>query len=113
MFVTSLRRDRYRTRYRVRNIVEAELEKMCFFSQRYIVTHPLLHRHGEIEVDIELEKELDKELDLEAEEEFKSDFSFFRKFFQNFFHLLSSTLQPQTPLTVVFQSILYLDIFLF
>ena len=31
VFVTLLRRDRYRTRYRVRNIVEAELEKMCVF----------------------------------------------------------------------------------
>ena len=69
--------------------------------------------YGEIEVNIELEKELDKEIDLESEVDLKSDFSFFRKFFQDFFHLLPSTLQLQTPLPVVFQSILSLDIFLF
>ena len=68
-------------------------------------------RYVEIEVDIELDKEL--EIDLEAEVDLKSDFSFFRKFFQNFFHLQFSALQPQAPLPVVFQSILFLDIFLF
>ena len=31
VFVTSLRRDRYRTRYRVRNIVEAELDNRAIF----------------------------------------------------------------------------------
>ena len=40
---------------------------MFFFSQRYIVTHPLLHRHGEIEVDIELEIDLEVEVDLKAD----------------------------------------------